>query len=184
MSRYRKLIIISAVLILISNFKVQAQVISDNVHFYLTKNINIELLIYNGSKDTVVINDFNRYIHHVSAFEYYNHLRGLSTVFYWDFLTLSNQKPKIGLVISAHNIQLAGSVLEEKNFDIVIPPNDIFVSEVIMMSEFYMYYERGHYYKLRLYYAKTGQCVAEMVVFHGSRNPIPTPPKRRRFLFF
>lgn len=162
--------------ILISSFKIQAQVVStsifDSVYCYLTVNIKMEkrrscstteLLIYNGSKDTVVFTDFNKCVHHVSNFEHLNNLRGLSTVFYWNFLSISNQEQD-GLIILGGTTHLSETTLKEKNFDIIIPPDDMFVSEVKMMPPSYPSYRRGYYYKLCLYYAKTGQCVAEMVV--------------------
>ena len=78
-------------------------------------------------------------------------------------MTISNQEPENYSIVSPiGGLRISEQILNEKNFNIVIPPKDMFISEVIMISAFINYYKG--YYKLRLFYTKTGQCVAEIVV--------------------
>ena len=146
--------------------------ISEGVFCYLTinnkdKDKSFELMIYNGINDNFVIHDFNKQIHHESAF-YYN--RDENRVFFWKMLTISNQEPKDIVIIlpQQFNTKKARNQLAEKNQSIVIAPNSVFVSDVYMLSSPFVSYPKG-YYKLCLYYKegeKSEICVAEIVVKH------------------
>jgi len=149
------------------NIGAQAQ-LPDGVYCYLTKNIieterkflrrsksysTTELLIYNSSKDTVVIEGFRRYIPHAL-------LKDSIDTFYWDFLTISNEEPKRSNIIWTTSLELNRSALEKKE-TIVIPPGSQFASPVYMLGHGGYNYLK-EYYKLCLYYNKN--IIAEIVV--------------------
>ena len=186
MGRNLKFILVSCILILLSSFKMQAQVISnsvsDDVYYYFTKNIKkgkkesystTEILIYNDSKDTIIIiHNFNKYVPNVD-----NRLKQ-PCAFYWDYLTLSNQIPDFDIVVISggfnkeiRNIRKFRIIKKYPivktflgNVKIVIPPNELFISEVyIEATPKFVLYPKG-YYKLCLFYAETEQCVAEIIV--------------------
>ena len=119
----------------------------------------MELLIYNGSQDTIVINDFNKYIHHASTFHF---RREEIRVFYWDLLTLSIQDPEDVVVTTIFEPKTRKQITE-RNKTIVIPPETLFVSDVFMLHTPFVVYPKG-YYKLCLYYEKTNQCIAEIII--------------------
>ena len=125
MSRYRN-VIASCVLMLTSSFAAQAQ-LPDSVYCYLKENFtkvgrkyypSTELLIYNSNNDTIIIPNFNKNIHHVSST--YNR-----DAFYWDLLTISNNKPEYDDVITVWDL----IVKEEKKL-LLIPPDSLFVSYI------------------------------------------------------
>ena len=174
MSRHRN-IIISCVLLLM-NIAAQAQ-LPDSVYCYLTKNIKTvkkksysttELLIYNSSKDTVVIEGFSELIPHVSS----NDER---KAFYWDYVTISNEEPTHDNVIATLDLQLSGIIINgkrvsvselEKKKTIVVPPNSLFVPYIHMLPHGGFNYLKG-YYKLRLHYYEN--IVAEMIIEYSSK---------------
>jgi len=112
------------------------------------------LIIDNQSDDTVRINNFsNKICHKYDNINYFS----------WEFLTLSNQIPdNVSRVTIAAPfvtikqkrkslISLKRNILciEEKIIDIIIPPGDVFVSDIYISSSYYRY--REGYYKLCLY---------------------------------
>jgi len=169
-----------------NSFKIQAQIvsscISESVYCYLTvinskeeSQNTMELLIYNVSKDSIVINDFNRFILHSSEFSSpFIRQREQTSAFYWDLLTISNHKPKNVVIISypmggnftrvyKKKSKFFKEIFEEKNIDIAIPPDSMFVSKVYMAPPIFMGYPKG-YYKLCLYYKKNNKCIAEIII--------------------
>jgi hypothetical protein len=174
MDRYRfKLIIFISFFLLIS-LKIPAQFlsecISDGVCCYIThsskqnKPLSAQLYIYNGSKDTVFICDFNKYIHQDLRFQ-----RKENRVFYWNLLTIDNQVPEC-ITIMGFNPQRKISKQEKKskNKTLVIPPATLFCSDIYLIQSLFRQYYSG-YYKLCLYYAPTSivsesKCVAETII--------------------
>ena len=170
MNRYHY-IIISCVLALMS-IGVQAQ-LPDSIYCYLTKNIktekkksysSTELLLYNSSKDTIIIKNFSKGIRHALFNE-------IIDGFYWDYLTISNEAPECDDVMMTGKPPITGMIINGKSFTIselmkdetiVIPPHSLFVSDVHMLfSNTNCRYQKG-YYKMCLYYDK--HIIAEAIV--------------------
>ena len=182
MNRYRY-IILSCVLALIS-IGAQAQ-LPDSVYCYLKETIKTvkrknyittELLIYNSSNDTVVIEGFSKFIHHISFVDDFYNRNGFG--FYWDYITLSNEKVSeygaivvsggigsyFGIRINGRKRKFIRIPMSEivKKETIVITPHGLFVSDVYMRnSGIYPHFKEG-YYKKRLYYNEN--IIAEIIV--------------------
>ncbi len=168
MGRYHKLIISFCFIISINNFA-QSQIVSDSVFCYLTTDnkqnvqsaFSMKLIVHNANKDTVFIENFNRYVTHSSVF---NFRQTQERILYWDLLTLSNQEPEIAVNISPPmDIGSSRKRVEEKNANIVIPPNSTFVSDIYMLYFSFVFYPKG-YYKLCLFDKATDKCIAETIV--------------------
>jgi hypothetical protein len=180
---FRKLLLLLIATFIVTCPYVQGQNISvpyDDVYVYLTAREGrtarnaYNLFIYNNSKDTVSVENFNRYIVHASTF---NFIRQEGVAFFWQLLTLSNQKPEDIAIITggSPNIRKLRDQVEGDNKTIVVPPDSLFISEVYMLQPISMAYPKG-YYKLCLFCAKTNECIAEIIVRVESN--------RRRFSFF
>ena len=132
-----------------------------DVYFYITPNApsktqkkkkksrcpqNYTLLIDNQSGDSVRIENFSRFVFHMTtSTKVKNALR-------WEFLTLSNEFPD-DVVFAFPNLPLDKLVPEGGEVsDVVIPPNSVFASDVYIQTPMYVIYMGGCYYKLRLYY--------------------------------
>ncbi len=169
MDRYRKLIITLCFLLSISNL-IQSQIVSDSVFCYLVKGdkqniknaFSMKLFVNNSSNYSVCIPDFNKYIFHVSAF---NFRRTQERIFYWDLQTLSKKEPENVVTVSIFEptIRMPKKQSEEKNASIVILPSSTFVSDVYMLSSPFVIYPRG-YYKLCLFLKETDKCIAETII--------------------
>lgn len=171
MDRYHKFLLYVITILSINCFHIYGQNIStplkDSVFCYLTINKEVRehnaynLFMYNGSRDTVFIEDFNKYIVHEASFYY---KRKENRAFFWNFFTVSNQKPEDVLMLfpNSLNIKTPKKQQDEKNKTIIIPPDSLFVSDVYMLHSSFVAYPRG-YYKLCLYY-ETNQCIAEMII--------------------
>ena len=139
MDRYRKLIITLCFLLSINNL-IQSQIVSDSVFYYLIKgdkqNINsafsMKLFVHNASNDSIFISDFNKYVSNISAVDF---RKTQERIFYWDLLTLSNKEPENVVTVSifAPTIKTPKKQTEEKNVNVVIPPNSTFVSDIYML---------------------------------------------------
>lgn len=168
MDRYRKLIITLCLFLSINNL-IQSQVVSDSLFYYLATQdkqnvrnaLSMKLFIHNARKDSVRIANFNKYITHSSAF-YFRLTQ--ERIFYWDLLTLSNQKEHDVLSVTpSFELKTSKKWVEEKNVSIVIPPHSTFVSDVYMLYSPFIIYP-GVYYKLCLYCAKTHKCIVESII--------------------
>ncbi|MDD6209896.1 MAG: hypothetical protein PUB21_04740 [Bacteroidales bacterium] len=116
----------------------------------------LTLLIDNKSQDTVYIRNFNKCI-----FNKFNHIEE-GRAFSWELLTLSDQLPEEIVLVLPHNKKLK---LPEKNTDIVVLPNSLYVTEIEIKQSSVSYPAEG-YYKLCLYYEALKECVAELVVWN------------------
>jgi len=182
----KKIFFIICVLILSSIISARAQYIStsisEEVYCYLTLKANnqekkqkhyhsMKLFIYNNSRDTFFIDNFHQCIHHIRGVNYYR--KEEEREFYWELLTIDNQIPKDIVVVLSLIVKSKPHKHLGKNISVVIPPDSLFVSDVFMLSSTFLGYLKG-YYKLCLYYEKTGQCVAETIIKHDRTR------KRRR----
>ena len=172
MVRFRKILFYIVTILFINCPHTHGQNIStplsDSVFCYLTADKNVRekggynLIIHNGSRDSIFIEGFNKYIFHVSAFHF---KRKENRVFFWNLLTISNQKPKdiVMILPDATTTPPQKKQMDEKNKTIIIPPDSIFVSDVYMLHSPFVTYPKG-YYKLCLYYEKNSNCIAEIIV--------------------
>ena len=172
MDRFRKFYLYFVSILFINCLHIYGQNISipfsDDVFCYLTidkkvhRHNSYNLLIYNCSKDSVIVEDFNKYIYHVSAF-HFNRIE--NRVFFWDLMTLSNQEPKDVVTIFPNTLstKIPKRQMEEKNKTIIVPPDNLFVSDIYMLSSPFIDYPKG-YYKLCLYYEKSDKHIAEIVI--------------------
>lgn len=165
MIRYLKLIIIPLLILIysISQGQEKSSIINQDVFIYLTnsgnktkknKHFPLTLLIDNHSRDTIAINNFSKNIFHKLDYTKAN------KVFYWDFLTTSNQVPQDLLIITGTKPE---NVINGENESIVIPPNSIYVTEIFIKHSQFIKYGKG-FYKLCLYYEKSSKCIAELIV--------------------
>ena len=183
MDRYPNLILLISFLLLISSFNVQSQnFFSDSVYCYLELNNNqkktkkqdnvayqMKLFIHNESSDSIVIADFNKYIHHISTGTFRETEK---RIFYWDLLTVSNEEPEVldedVLIVTVLNPVV--KMPKEKNMDIIIPPHKSFIYDVMMLYPLrsFRVYPQGFYpkgfYKLCLFYENDKNCVAETII--------------------
>jgi len=211
MSRHRNIIIICVLLLM--NIAAQAQLpdsiycclkainstthcISNKYGYFCydseanlqkTNQNTMELLLYNGSEEYTRIYYFNKYIRHISDINY-----NFSAGFYWDFLTISNEKIEAEMIVedvivSGHNVKVAaieikGKIIKrkkkiktqsinlfEEDKTIVISPDSLLISDVYMLSPIGVRYPDG-YYKLCLFYKRNkddGKIIAEIIVKHG-----------------
>ena len=167
MVRYRKLIIVflSFLICFVSQGQEKPTVICENVFFHITMSGNktkknnqyypLTLLIDNQSKDSVYIENFNKYIFHKLDYTRNN------SAFCWEFFTLSNQVPNDDVVVIT-GITPNNKILGE-DVKVVIPPNSTFVSDIYIRYSPFIRYEKG-FYKLCLYYEKSNKCIAEMII--------------------
>jgi len=117
MDQYHKLLLTICSLLLLNAFKVQSQVVPnstfDGIYYYLTLNNNqiknknhskvafqMNLFIQNKSSDSIVINNFNKNIYHISEINFRANENNEKRAFFWSLLTLSNEEPKDILMIS------------------------------------------------------------------------------------
>ncbi|GHT79438.1 hypothetical protein AGMMS50262_23130 [Bacteroidia bacterium] len=136
-----------------------------NVSFYLTTDTektpkngeyySLTLLIDNQSEDSVCIENFNKHIFH--KFDY----REDRTTFYWEYLTTYNQVPSDIVFIS--DMARTKKQISYTDINIVIPPKTSFTTDVYIHYPSFVKYEKG-YYKLCLYYEKTNEPVAELLI--------------------
>ncbi|MDR1583992.1 MAG: hypothetical protein LBS55_12200 [Prevotellaceae bacterium] len=173
MDRYPNLMVLISFLLLISSFKVQSQNgFSDSVYCYLTvdkkqdnkekSGFHLQLLIYNDDKDSIVINDFNNNIYHISKV----HFRANEKrVFFWDLLTLSNRTPEgvVSILPIVPIIKNSKKRNSAKNTNIVIAPNSLYVSNVFLLHSPFVAYPKG-FYKLCLFYEDDKNCIAETII--------------------
>ena len=138
--------------------------ICEDVFFYMATKMNkvkknsrhlpLTLLIDNQSNDTVCIENFNKYIFHKLDFS------SDKKTFYWDFLTTSNRKPNDVTIITG---AIPNDKLLKEDMNIIIPPNNTFVSDIYIRYSSFIKYGKG-YYKLCLYYEKCSKCIAELII--------------------
>jgi hypothetical protein len=142
---------------------------SDGVYCYLTadrkqevqdKNgFHLQLLVYNENEDSIVINDFNNNIYHISELHYrVNEKRAL----FWDLFTLSNKKPE-EVVSILPMTKTAKKRNFEKNTSIVIASSSLFVSNVSLLYSPFVAYPKG-LFKLCLFYGDNNNCIAETII--------------------
>jgi hypothetical protein len=173
MERYPNLIVLISFLLLISSFNVQSQnCFSDSVYCYLTTDkkqdnkeksgFHLQLFIYNENKDSVVINDFNNNIYHISEI----HFRAKEKrAFFWNLLTLSNKEPKevVSVLSFAPPTKTSKKRNSAKNTNIVIAPNSLYISNVFLLRSPFVAYPKG-FYKLCLFYEDDKNCIAETII--------------------
>ena len=166
MDQYRKIITIFLLFVIcfVSKGQDKPVITDENVFVYLTtreektkKNSQyypFSLIICNQSKDSIYIENFNNHIFH--KFDYTVNEK----TFYWNFLTLSNQRPNNVLVFrgGSPNNQILG-----EDVQVVIPPNSMFVSDIYIQKSSYIHYRKG-YYKLCLFHKATNECIAETIL--------------------
>ena len=168
MGLYRKLTIVLCFSLLINNLML-SQIVSDSLFYYLVANdkknvsnaISMRLFVHNASSDSVWIANFNRFITHLSAFSF---KKTQERIFYWDLLTLSNQKElDVISIMPSFELKTSNKRVEEKNVNIVIPPNSTFVSNIYLLHSPFVAYPKG-YYKLCFFDKATNKCLAETII--------------------
>jgi len=172
MGLYRNLLTIISFLFLISNLNVQSQnCLSDSVYCYLTADkkqdnneksgFHLQLLIYNEHKESIVINDFNNNIYHISEIHFRENEK---RTFFWDLLTLLNKKPEgvVSILPFAPTTKTSKRMNTAKNTTIVIAPNSLYVSNVFLLHSPFVAYPKG-FYKLCLFYKDDKNCIAEAI---------------------
>ena len=130
----------------------------ENYYYPLT------LLIENRSKNSITIESFNKKIYHKEDY-------AKNKTFFWDFFTLSDEKPNDIVIITVFPSYPFETFVEKKqkkqkdanDFDIIIAPNTVFEIEILVMFSIYRGYPKG-YYKLCLYYKNKDECVAEIII--------------------
>jgi hypothetical protein len=137
----------------------------DEVNFFLTVSKNrmprkahycpLLLLIDNKSRDSISIKEFNKNIYHRFDF-------AKNKTFYWDFLTINNQKPD-DILIVLPAIKKSKNRNDEEDINIVVPPNTIFEVDINIRYSPHISYMEG-YYKLCLYYKRRDKYVAEIII--------------------
>ena len=82
----------------------------------------------------------------------------------WDLLTLSNQKElDVISIMPSFELKTSNKRVEEKNVNIVIPPNSTFVSNIYLLHSPFVAYPKG-YYKLCFFDKATNKCLAETII--------------------
>ena len=111
--------------------------------------------------ETLVINNFNKNIYHISEV----HFRANEKrAFFWSLLTLSNEEPEnTFLILPNQLISKQKKQMVEKNKTVVIPPNSVFDSDVFLLHSPFVAYLKG-FYKLCLFYEDDKSCIAEIII--------------------